>query len=199
MDDFFTVTLIRHLPTKGNVNKRYIGWTDEPIISDLKTFRKIGEATEVFGSDLLRCRQTANIIFGDIPYIESTNLRECSFGSWEEKTYEELKHEAKYQAWLDDYECIAPPGGESLRQLEVRVIKGFCEVITSSNHPIIITHGGPIRALLSKFVNDSKKFWDWDVPHGSMYTLCWKERQEVLEGKHCTSYSVEHLMEKELL
>ncbi|MER2261349.1 MAG: histidine phosphatase family protein [Psychrobacillus sp.] len=199
MDQSFTVTLIRHLPTKGNVNKKYIGWTDEPVISDLKTVRKVGGAREVFGSDLMRCQQTASILFGDTPYIENAKLRECSFGIWEEKTYEELKHDTRYQAWLEDYEHIAPPEGESLSQLEVRVKAGFKEVVTCSDHPIIVTHGGPIRALLSRFADSSKKFWEWDVPHGSMYIMRWKDRQEVLEGKYCTSYSVEHLMEKELL
>lgn len=198
MDHPFTVTLIRHFPTEGNRLKKYIGWTDEPIISNLNTVKKAGKVSQVFGSDLKRCRQTARLLFGNTPYIENTKLRECSFGLWEEKTYEELKNDAAYIAWLEDVERIAPPGGESLEQLEARVMDGFHEVVVHSDHAIVVTHGGPIRALLSKYINSSKSFWEWDVSHGSMYTLEWNDRQEALEGKHCTSFSVEHLMEREL-
>lgn len=198
MDHTFTVTLIRHFPTKGNIDRKYIGWTDEPIIPH-KAVHKIGEVGRVFGSDLLRCVQTADLLFGNVPYIENAKLRECSFGLWEEKTYEELKEEAAYIAWLEDFHRIAPPGGESLEQLEVRVVDGFQEIISQTDHAIIVTHGGPMRALLSKFVTSSKSFWEWEVSHGSMYTLKWKDRQDVLEGKHCTSFSVEHLTENKIL
>ncbi|MBD7943394.1 histidine phosphatase family protein [Psychrobacillus sp. FSL K6-2684] len=199
MDNAFTVTLVRHFPTLGNVHKKYIGWTDEPIMSGLKAVNRLGEAKQVFGSDLLRCRQTAEILFNDVSYIGSAKLRECSFGIWEKKTYKELKDNEKYQTWLEDFYRIAPPEGESLQQLESRVIEGFYDGISQSNPVIIITHGGPIRALLSKFVNSTKSFWEWEVPHGSAYLLHWKDKQEVMEGKHCISFSVEHLMEKELL
>ena len=33
MADRFVLHLIRHLPTAGNEQRKYIGWTDEPIVA----------------------------------------------------------------------------------------------------------------------------------------------------------------------
>lgn len=192
-----TVTLIRHLPTQGNREKKYIGWTDEPIITGTKTKKIAYDTEQIIGSDLIRCKQTAAKVFNGIPYIENTNLRECSFGDWEEKTYNDLKEEALYRNWLDDPQQIAPPNGESMEAMESRVLQAFLETVEKLERPIIVTHGGPIRFLLTKFANVEKSFWDWEVPHGCMFTMHWANKEAVLEGKRCMSFSVEHLMENE--
>lgn len=193
----FIVTLVRHLPTQGNRDKKYIGWSDEPIITRIKTKKVAFETNQIIGSDLIRCKQTAAKIFSGVPYSENANFRECSFGDWEQKTYNELKEQTLYRKWLDDPRQIAPPNGESMQAMESRVLQAFLETIEKLEQPVIVTHGGPIRFLLSKYANVEKSFWDWEVPHGCMFTLQWDEKEAVLEGKRCTSFSVEHLMENE--
>lgn len=199
MADAFTITLIRHLPTQGNLEKKYIGWTDEPILAGMKTKKLSPEIKQVIGSDLTRCKQTAELLFKEIPYITNGNLRECSFGDWEEKTYNELKDDRLYQAWLDNPRQVAPPNGESLEKMEARVLQGLYDVLSEYENPVIITHGGPIRFLLTKFGRVEKSFWEWNVLHGCSYKMQWNEKKDVLEGMRCTSFSVEHLMEKEHL
>ncbi|QFG01081.1 histidine phosphatase family protein [Psychrobacillus glaciei] len=199
MDDPFTITLIRHLPTNGNREKKYIGWTDESIISGIKTKKTSTEINQVTGSDLVRCKQTAEQLFHGIPYVANANFRECSFGDWEEKTYNELKEDTFYKAWLENPREVAPPNGESLANMEERVLKGFYDVVEKFELPVIVTHGGPTRFLLTKFADVEKSFWNWDVPHGCMYKLQWKDKKDVLEGKRCMSFSVEHLMESALM
>ena len=82
--------------------------------------------------------------------------------------------------------------------MEGRVISAFLSVGRRDKAILLfITHGGPIRYLLTKFIDNDKTFWEWDVPHGSKYTLHWADKKDVLEGKPCTSFSVEHLMENE--
>lgn len=193
----FTVALVRHLPTQGNLEKKYIGWTDEPIITRMKTKKITYENKQLVGSDLLRCKQTAAKVFSGVPYTENANFRECSFGDWEQKTYNELKEKALYRNWLDNPSQISPPNGESVEEMEGRVLQAFLEVIEKVEQPVIVTHGGPIRFLLTKFASIEKSFWDWEVPHGSMFTLHWESKEAVLEGKQCMSFSVEHLMENE--
>ncbi|SES02808.1 histidine phosphatase family protein [Psychrobacillus sp. OK032] len=197
MADAFTITLIRHLPTQGNRERKYIGWTDEPIIGGINSKKFSSPINQVVGSDLVRCKQTAAKVFSGIPYTANANFRECSFGDWEQKTYNELKEDALYRKWLDNPRQNAPPKGESLDQMEKRVLQAFYEVVEEVEHPIIITHGGPIRYLLTKYANVEKSFWDWEVPHGCSYQLKWTDKRDVLEGKRCTSFSVEHLMENE--
>ncbi len=77
------------------------------------------------------------------------------------------------------------------------MLQAFYETVDTVEQPVIITHGGPIRVLLTKFANVEKGFWDWQVLHGCRYELQWMEKKDVLEGKRCTSFSVEHLMENE--
>lgn len=197
MADIFIITLVRHLPTQGNREKKYIGWTDEPIIGGIKTKKLDWTIKQVIGSDLVRCKQTAAKVFSGIPYTENANFRECSFGDWEQKTYNELKQDTLYKNWLDNPREVAPPNGESLEQMEERVLHAFYEVVEEVEHPVIVTHGGPIRFLLTQFANVEKNFWDWEVPHGCSYKLQWTDKKDVLEGKRCTSFSVEHLMENE--
>ncbi|MFJ8067171.1 histidine phosphatase family protein [Psychrobacillus sp. NPDC096426] len=197
MADAFTITFVRHLPTQGNKEKKYIGWTDEPIIEGIKTKKLDWPIKQVIGSDLTRCQQTAAQIFNGIPYKVNANLRECSFGDWEQKTYNELKEDILYRNWLDNPRQVAPPNGESMEQMEARVLQAFYEVVEELEQPVIMTHGGPIRFLLTKFANVEKSFWDWEVPHACSYELQWTDKRGVLEGKRCTSFSVEHLMENE--
>lgn len=199
MDNTFTITLIRHFPTKGNQEKKYIGWTDEPIILGIKTKKFLGEIKQVTGSDLLRCKQTAEQLWGEVSYCATANLRECSFGNWEEKTYNELKEDTLYKAWLDNPRQVAPPSGESLEDMEERVLQTFYNVVAEFEQPIIVTHGGPIRYLLTKFASVEKSFWDWEVPHGCSLQMQWAHKKDVLEGKRCMLFSVEHLMENECM
>ena len=42
--------------------------------------------------------------------------------------------------------------------MESRVLQAFLETIGKNERPVIVTHGGPIRFLLTKFANDGKEF-----------------------------------------
>ena len=53
-----TIHLIRHEKTRANMEMKYIGWTDEPIVTNPVLFSEL-KPKEVYGSDLLRCKQTA--------------------------------------------------------------------------------------------------------------------------------------------
>ena len=55
--------------------------------------------------------------------------------------------------------------------MEDACVTSFLEAIEKLEQPVIITHGGPIRFLLTKFANVEKSFWDWEVPHGCMLTI----------------------------
>lgn len=73
IDIFF----IRHGATEGNLRRRYIGRTDEPLceagIAQVKALQKRElSVDEVFVSPLLRTRQTAGPFF----------FRRCTIPSW---------------------------------------------------------------------------------------------------------------------
>ena len=72
----YTIHLIRHAYTKGNLEGRYIGHTDESLckegIDQLNTMLKdydYPKADVVFSSTLKRCLYTTKILYADINSI----------------------------------------------------------------------------------------------------------------------------------
>lgn len=191
MDYGVELIVIRHFPTIGNGKRQYIGWTDEPIVSTVsKPYDS--KCREVYGSDLLRTRQTAALLFPNAVYQADSRFRECNFGEFEGKTYAQLERYPHYRSWVEDPATIAPSGGESLRHVEARVVEAFQQLPPGAQ---LVTHGGPIRLLLSRFAPKVRDFWAWEVPHGVVYRFHWKTEGQWKEGRRCTSLSVERLME----
>lgn len=188
MDGLFVLHLIRHAPTAGNKEKQYIGWTDEPVLS----FKAPVDSglREVWGSDLLRCRQTAAVLFPEAVYHASLDWRECNFGTWEQKTYEQLQHDPHYRSWIDDPMNTVPPGGESLEGLTKRIDRAV-RALPEGNEFTVITHGGPVRWLAAQATGGA--FHQQAALHGHCYSIVWQNRKACEEGQRCISFSVEPL------
>ena len=73
------VHLIRHEKTEANVKRKYIGWTNESILFEDKNFDVSIYTKEVFGSDLKRCRETAQLYFPHAKFKDYRSLREMNF------------------------------------------------------------------------------------------------------------------------
>lgn len=189
MDSYFILNLIRHLPTAGNQQKKYIGWTDEPILP--VQVESVLHHGAIWGSDLLRCRQTAFLLFPNADYHENPDWRECSFGLWEEKTYNQLMEDPHYRNWIDDPFRFVPPGGESLGTVADRVDRAV-GTLTGGEEFTVVTHGGPIRYLMSKATGE--KFQQQKAYTGHRHRLVWESRKAYEEGALCKSCSVEPLM-----
>ena len=90
--------LIRHLKTPGNEKRQYIGSTDEELseqeVLNFKQRYKIDsypQVQQVIVSPMKRCIQTAELIYPEVQIQQESLLKECDFGIFECKTYEELK------------------------------------------------------------------------------------------------------------
>lgn len=188
MGNAFVLHLIRHAPTAGNGRKAYIGWTDEPILP----FKAQPDhaARHVWGSDLLRCRQTAQLLFPNARYKADANLRELNFGDWEGKTYNDLQSNARYRKWIDDPLSVQPPNGESFQQLAERVERTIGAFPETGNFTIV-THGGPIRYLLAKA--NGGEFFSQQAAHWRCYTVAWASKSAYKEGQACISFLEEPL------
>jgi alpha-ribazole phosphatase len=189
MGGTFTLHLIRHASTAGNAARQYIGWTDETIVPfEAEGFSGI---LDVWGSDMQRCRQTAEILFPSAVYHADPNWRECHFGEWEQKTYAQLEQIQEYRNWIDDPFKWTPPGGESMERLSMRVEQAVLELPKGTEF-IVVTHGGPIRYLIARGKREA--FRGQIALHGHCHTLVWESRQAFKEGAPCISFSVEPLM-----
>ncbi|MGI2327766.1 histidine phosphatase family protein [Planococcus sp. YIM B11945] len=189
MDDAFILHLIRHAPTRGNKLKQYIGWTDEPVLEfEAKVFPDVAE---VWGSDLLRCRQTAKRLFPNACYQANADFRECHFGEWEQKTYAQLEQDNAYRKWIDDPYSYSPPAGESLAEMAARVERAVL-ALPAGYEFTVVAHGGPIRYLMAR--GKQTMFQQQLALHGTRHTLVWQNRQAFKEGVACISCSAEPLM-----
>ena len=106
------ILLLRHGQTQGNLERRYIGSTDQPLCIKGRAAlfnRKLPPVDRIYTSPLLRCGETAAILFPNQPAEPVYDLRECSFGAFENRTYEELKDDPAYRAWLDTGGETSPP------------------------------------------------------------------------------------------
>lgn len=183
------IRLIRHFATAGNLERRYIGRTDEPILQT-EADRKQGglwRAESIVSSPMLRCRQTAEVLFGREPDAVCSLLRETDFGAFEGKNYEELKDDPDYQRWLDSNGTMAFPGGEGRAEFAERTCRGFGEMIgrligLGCQDAAFVVHGGTIMAVLSNYSKESSSFYDWQTANGTGFSAELDEA-EWLSGK----------------
>ena len=162
------IQLIRHAKTLGNLQKRYIGSTDEELSpAEKNALQAHPDQTiqAVYSSPLLRCLQTAKILFPSHDIVLVDNLRECHFGDFENKNYEDLAENPDYQKWIDGT-LPSPPNGESKDSFTQRCCLAFQTILEDSfsqnqETVAIITHGGTIMSIMEFFALPSNPFYHW--------------------------------------
>lgn len=167
------IYLIRHGATPGNLEKRYVGTTDEPLtkeaVTTLKKLRvRYPIPMRVVTSPLKRCMQTASLLFPGIPSECCEGLKECDFGRFEYRNYMELSGDAEYQRWIDSNGTLPFPGGESQRSFQERCCQAFLESVAALRQAgcasvAYVVHGGTIMALMERFCTEEKSYFDWQV------------------------------------
>ena len=172
------IVLIRHGATAGNIKKRYIGITDEDLcasgIESIHNNIKAGyyqEVQAVYVSPMKRCRQTAEILFPGAEQVVCEQMRECDFGLFEGKNYQELTGNPKYQSWIDSGGTKAFPGGEDPMEFRKRCVCGFEQMmekmIKGKRKKIaFVVHGGTIMSVMEAFDPEKKEFYHWQVKNG---------------------------------
>ena len=186
--------LIRHGETCGNKLKRYIGKrTDEPLTKEAEEMLKgLGYMCPeaVYASPMLRCTQTAGILFPGKTLNLIDELAECDFGEFENKNYMELDGNQNYQAWIDSGGLLPFPGGESREEFKKRNLKGFQKVVQSCirkeiQSAALVVHGGTIMNIMEEYADENRSFYDWHVKNGRGYeveldTGLWKKDRRSL-------------------
>ena len=207
------VVFIRHLQTPGNEKRQYIGSTDEDLSERAAAqFRKMCRpdgVTEirvishtpyppvqyVIASPLRRCVRTAELIWPGREIFTDPALRECDFGAYEGKTYEELKHEPEYIRFLESGGRTAFPGGEDQTAFRRRCAEGVKRWVRrllekDAGSAAFVVHGGTIMAALEELAETSSRnsgqageesaaggtadpdgdFYRWQAENGCGYT-----------------------------
>lgn len=171
------IIFIRHGKTQGNLEKRYIGKTDEHLctvgIDELKN-RSYPDTEIVVCSPMKRCIETAKIIYPNKNAEIYSGLKECDFGSFEGRNYAELCNNPDYIKWLDSMGKQPFPNGESHENFVGRCVAAFEKSVgdfKSCGTVAYVVHGGTVMAVLEKFAVPKKGFYDYQVKNGCGY-LC---------------------------
>lgn len=168
------LVVVRHGLTAWNRERRYQGHRDIPLLlpealADIQRLRDhlLDEPFDaVHCSDLTRCRQTLAAVREGLVTPEArldARLRELDFGDYEGCTYDGLKDDPGYRAWVDSAGMQAPPNGESADALWTRLGSWLDEVLEqarASGHRrvLAVSHGGAIRELRRRL--EDADFWD---------------------------------------
>jgi alpha-ribazole phosphatase len=103
----------------------------------------------IYTSPSRRCHGLASELATGLglPLIVDERLVELDFGEWEGQTWDDIsRHDAaRFRAWNRDWRVAAPPGGECLNDIEMRV-REFLDSL-DSQPVLLITHAGVIRTL----------------------------------------------------
>lgn len=158
-----TFYIVRHGQTENNKYHRFSGWIDTPLTEE-GTHNAISAALKlkdisfdkIISSDLGRAFVTAYIISRELGYtaeIERVpDLREVNYGDLANKPHA-------------DYPDLAPPqnadyvvpGGESLVQMQTRVLS-YLNTLNSNNNDktiLIAAHDGTINAIRASFTGEN--------------------------------------------
>lgn len=178
------IIFIRHLKTPGNEKRQYIGRTDEDLSEQaVEVFRQRQEKSisdlyplvqYIISSPLKRCIQTAGLIYPGQEISVEPMLRECDFGEYEQKTYEDLKNEPEYIRWMESGGMTAFPGGEDQISFRRRCVDGVKRWIArlledGADSAAFVVHGGTVMAVLSELAEDKHEFYHWQVENGGGY------------------------------
>lgn len=186
--------LIRHGETAGNKLKRYIGKrTDESLCREgMDELEKLvyPSVQAVYTSPMLRCTQTAGILFPGKKLNIIDELAECDFGEFENKNYMELSGNELYQAWVDSGGLLPFPGGESREEFKHRNVIGFQRAVNGCirgglSMAALVVHGGTIMNVMEEYADEERSFYDWHVKNGKGYEVeidpqLWKKGRKFL-------------------
>jgi ribonuclease H / adenosylcobalamin/alpha-ribazole phosphatase len=188
-----TLILVRHGRTALTESRKISGGDGEnPDLSELgrQDAREVAEELAKLGrsgnfaylnapvavvhSPIARAQQTAQAIANrvSIPMVPNDDLAEIGFGEWDGLTNEEMiaAFEEQYNAWRGSFE-VAPPGGESLKDFDARVLRAFDSILDrySGQTVVVVAHVMPIRALL-RLANDASiaGFWRSNIGPASI-------------------------------
>ncbi|MGH8518673.1 MAG: histidine phosphatase family protein [Panacagrimonas sp.] len=169
------VELLRHGATVSG-SGRYCGRSDVTLTAEGWTqMRRAVEGRHwdrIVSSPLRRCAAFAQDIARHLHVDCALDARwqELNFGSWEHRRAADLDAAELGRFWRDP-DRYPPPGGERLGSLCKRV-RDAHEALRASmkdnERVLVVTHGGPMRVLLSAPGASAAELLGIDVPHAAL-------------------------------
>lgn len=201
------LVLVRHGQSVWNLENRFTGDTDVDLTNQgREEARLTGEKLKkleipfeaAFTSMLKRAQETLAIILQQIhqPNIKiykNAALNERSYGKLQGLNKAEMaeKYGAnQVQLWRRSFDEV-PPGGESLRQTQERVLPYYYEhiepLLKQQKNVLVVAHGNSLRALMMHLENISEHaITQIDIPTGVPRLYKFDERFKMIGANYIT-------------
>ena len=153
--------LVRHGQSKANECGYLVGNTEAPLSpKGEKQAKAVSEyilkaykVDVIYSSPLMRACNTVKGVADELnlPINTENKLTEFNFGKWEGLTLEEIKNnfDDGYSKWARDPGVFIPDGGESMAQLQTRVVEKLKEIGKKEDGKTVLigSHSSVIRAF----------------------------------------------------
>lgn len=152
------IVLVRHGETSANARGLLLGRADPPLsgvgreqaYAVAQVLGREDRPLAVVASPLRRARETAACI-ADVFELEveaEPELMEMDYGEWDQRPLAEIPREV-WKVWRGDVD-FAPPGGESLREVQTRVSACMRRLAERAEDGVVVavSHVSPIKAAV---------------------------------------------------
>jgi 2,3-bisphosphoglycerate-dependent phosphoglycerate mutase len=167
--------LLRHLQSQWNKENRFAGWTMSVPLSEegIQSAKEVAQRlagfaiNKVYTSPLLRNKETVRLVLGEkkLPVMVDKALDERNYGELTGLNKDEVKKQYgqdKVHLWRRSWE-VAPPGGESLKDVFARAVpffRGYIEKdLQEGKNVLVVASHNSLRAIV-KYV---EKIADKDI------------------------------------
>lgn len=164
--------LIRHGACRENLERRFLGITDSPLDpvgeEQAQILAKcIPSVEHLYLSPLIRCSQTASIIWPNTPQTVIDELRETDFGPFERKTHDELIGNELYNLWIckpEDPTIV--PQVEDIASCGVRASNALNKIALDAraggyDSVGVVSHGGTLMGMLTRHGRPRRDYYSW--------------------------------------
>lgn len=157
------VIFVRHGKTAFPLDRIYCDGEEDPPLNEegqaqaAATASLLAEHTvsAIYTSPALRTSMTAARLGAatSLTVHPVAALKERCFGVWEGLYFNEIeeRYPAEYLRWKQDKSGYAPPGGENIADVALRIRECLAGIV--SRHPkqtvVVVSHVGPIRVSLA--------------------------------------------------
>lgn len=180
------IFFVRHGLTDWNIQRRFQGTCDVPLNEAGLEQAHVAASRcaqlgleRIYHSTLLRASATAQAIAdaAGVPLIPCPGFNEVCLGAFQTLNHEQAKaqYPEAYAQYFSDRVNAAPPGGESLLQVQQRALCALDEIerdAVGCTRIAVVSHGALLKTLLGAIAGiPLEHFADYDVSNGSISVI----------------------------
>ncbi len=193
------LVLVRHGETSGNAARQLLGRRESPLTDKGRADAAalagaVGSVSRLVSSPLGRARESAEALRCGVPIEIDERWIEVDYGEIEGRALGDVPSEL-WARWRAD-SAFAPPGGESLAAVGVRV-RAACEELFAERGAgarrdgdgdvVVVSHVSPIKAAVAWALGAGDEVvWRLHLATASISRIGWGTDGPVLHGYNAT-------------